>query len=88
MQVLFEVLIETIILIAFLWIGKSITKAQLYFKSLAITAFAGALASQVPFVGMYLSFVVVLFFLWKMARVDIFPDGALVLIIGKGSGRV
>ena len=63
-------------------------KAQLYLKPLAITAFAGALASQVPFVGTYLSFFVVLFFLWKMARVDIFPDGALILIIGKGSGLI
>lgn len=88
MQVLLEVLIESIILIEFLWIGKSILKAQLYFMPLAITGFAGALASQIPFVSIYLSFFVVLFFLWEMARVEIFPDGALILIIGKGSGLV
>lgn len=63
-------------------------KAQLYFKPLAITAFAGALASQVPFVGTSLSIFVVLFFLWKMARLDIFPDSALILIVGKGSGLI
>ena len=37
---------------------------------------------------MYLSFAVVLFFLWKMGRLEIFPDGALILIIGKGAGFV
>lgn len=71
MQVLFEVLIESIILIAFLWIGKSILKAQLYFMPLAITGFAGALASQVPFVGIYLSFLCALLFVGNGTRGDI-----------------
>ena len=59
-------------------------KAQMYLKTLVVTALAGACASQVPFVGAYLSFAVVLFFMWKMARVDMVPDGALIVIIGKG----
>ncbi len=84
MQVLLEILLETVILIAFLWVGKSIMKAQMYPKHLLIIALAGALASQVPFVGSYLSFGVVLFFMWKMARVDMVPDGVLIVIIGKG----
>ncbi len=59
-------------------------KAQIYTKTLVVTALAGAFASQVPLVGLYLSFAVVLFFMWKMARVDMVPDGALIVIIGKG----
>lgn len=59
-------------------------KAQLHAKTLVVTALAGACASEVPFVGFYLSFAVVLFFMWKMARVDMVPDGALIVIIGKG----
>lgn len=88
MHVLLEILLETLILIGFLWIGKSVTKAQVYTKHLLITAFAGALASQVPFVGTYLSFGVVLFFMWKMARVDVVPDGVLIVVIGKGAGLI
>lgn len=88
MAVLLEILIETVILIVFLWIGKSIMKAQVYFTSLVFTGFAGALASQVPFAGAYLSFAVVLFFMWKMARVDMVPDGVLIVIIGKGAGLI
>ena len=88
MLVLLEILVETLLLLAFLWIGKSVMKAQIRFKALITTSLAGALASQVPFVGMYLSFAVVLFFLWKMARVEMVPDGALILIIGKGAGFV
>lgn len=84
MLVLLTFLVETLILLAFLWIGKSIMKAQIHFNALITTSIAGALASQVPFVGTYLSYGVVLFFLWKMARVDMIPDGALILIIGKG----
>lgn len=84
MSVLLNILIETLLLMAFLWIGKSVMKAQLHPKTLVVTALAGACASQVLFVGLYLSFAVVLFFMWKMARVDIVPDGALIIIIGKG----
>lgn len=88
MQVLLEILLETLILIGFLWIGKSVMKAQVYTKHLLIAALAGALASQVPFVGVYLSFGVVLFFMWKMARVDMVPDGVLIVVIGKGAGLI
>ncbi|MCZ6673860.1 MAG: hypothetical protein O7C75_13080 [Verrucomicrobia bacterium] len=88
MDVLLKVLIETLVITLFLWIGKSVMKAEVPFKSLAITALAGSLASQVPFLGTYLSFAVVLFFLWKMARVDVVPDGVLILIIGKGAGLI
>ncbi|QXD24154.1 hypothetical protein F7C95_19980 [Opitutia bacterium ISCC 51] len=84
MSVLLNILIETLLLMAFLWIGKSIMKAQLHAKTLVVAALAGACVSQVPFVGLYLSFAVVLFFMWKMARVDMVPDGALIVIIGKG----
>ena len=88
MIVLLTIVVETLILLAFLWIGKSIMKAQVQFKALLVTSLAGAFASQVPFVGTYLSYGVVLFFLWKMARVDMVPDGALILIIGKGMGFI
>lgn len=84
MAILLNILLETLLLMGFLWIGKSIMKAQIYFKTLLIAALAGACASQVPFVGTYLSFAVVLFFMWKMARIDMVPDGALIVIIGKG----
>ena len=88
MDVLLKILLETVLLIGFLWIGKSIMKAEVTFKTLFFTGFAGALASQVPFVGMYVSFAVVLFFMWKMARVDMVPDGVLIVIIGKGCGLI
>lgn len=84
MIVLLNILIETLLLMACLWIGKSIMKAQIRLKTLVIAALAGACASQVPFVGLYLSTAVVLFFLWKLARVDMVPDGALIVILGKG----
>ena len=84
MIVLLNILIETLLLMACLWIGKSIMKAQIRVKTLVIAALAGACASQVPFVGLYLSTAVVLFFLWKMARIDMVPDGALIVILGKG----
>ena len=88
MEVLLEILIEAAVLIIFLYIGKSIMKAQLPFQAIAITALAGAFANQVPFIGTYVSVLVILFFLWKMARVDMVPDGVLILIIGKGCGVI
>ena len=88
MAVLLEILIETVLLIGFLWIGKSIMKAEVSLGQLALSGLAGAFASQVPFVGMYLSFVVVLFFMWKMARIDMIPDGVLIVVIGKGLGLI
>jgi hypothetical protein len=86
MAVLLEILIESLVLIGFLWVGKSVMKAQVHFKTLLVTGLAGAFASQVPFVGIYLSISVVLFFLWKMTRVDIVPDVVLIVIMGKGAG--
>lgn len=84
MAILLSILLEAVLIMFFLWIGKSIMKAQIYFKTLVIASLAGACASQVPFVGVYLSTAVVLFFLWKMARIDMFPDGALIVLLGKG----
>ena len=51
MAVLLKILIETLVLIGFLWVGKSVMKAQVRFKPLVVTSLAGAFASQIPFGG-------------------------------------
>jgi hypothetical protein len=61
MLVLLKILIESLVLIGFLYIGKSVMKAQVSFKALLFTGLAGAFASQVPFVGTFLSFGVILY---------------------------
>ncbi len=79
-----EFFLAWVLLYIFLNLGKSIMKAEITPKQLIITSAAGAVTGVLPMIGLYLSPVVMYAFLWKLARIDPMPDGALIVTIGKG----
>jgi hypothetical protein len=79
-----EFLIRVAIAPVCLWFAMKLTKEDGPFLSLLAAVFIAALVGVVPYVGGYLSFVVLIVLISKWTTAEIWPDAVLMVVVAWG----
>lgn len=79
-------LIRPIIWAFFLWLAMKIIKIEGSFFEIFIASLIAGLALLIPFVGFFLSYIVLLILISKWTSADIWPEGAIMVLIAWGMG--
>jgi hypothetical protein len=79
-----EFLVKVAIAPVCLWLAMKLTKEGGPFLSLLAAVFIAALVGLIPYVGGYLSFVVLIVLISRWTTAEIWPDAVLMVVVAWG----
>ncbi len=81
-------LVELAIAPVCLWLAMKLTKEQGSFLLLLAAVFIAALVGLIPYVGGFLSFVVLIVLISKWTTAEIWPDAVLMVVVAWGLAAI